>query len=265
MIDIKTEYEKNGYFIVNDIINKDQIAELKKFISTLEPKLMVPFSNEAWGYGNLINLDELEVISQNNKILSTVKSILCDEFEFNHLLVNRKPPWVGPEVEYHQEIFNSKTFAPGASVEEVFKKWCQLYITLDSETVSNGGLRIVTNSHLLGELESEDIVNQNYSHKRRVPADVLSQITSSNDCNLIDLELQAGDCVFFSPLLVHGSPSNGSSSDRVSLVLQSRIKHFVPDNSVFENETRYRSSFIIKSLSDKIKKINKNMYSDFKR
>ena len=62
MIDIKTEYEKNGYFIINNIINKNQITELKNFIATLKPKLMVPFSNEAWGYGNLIDLDELERI-----------------------------------------------------------------------------------------------------------------------------------------------------------------------------------------------------------
>jgi ectoine hydroxylase-related dioxygenase (phytanoyl-CoA dioxygenase family) len=264
MIDIKREYEKNGYFVINNIINKDEINELKKFIYTLKPKLLVPFSKEAWGYGNCINLDEFKVISDNNKILNTVKSILCNEFEFNHLMVNRKPPWIGPEVEYHQEVFNSKTFAPGATADEVNEKWCQIYIPLDSETVENGGLRIVTNSHLLGEVESEDIINQNYSHKRRVPVDILSQITNSNNCQLKDLDLQAGDCVFFSPLLIHGSPSNGTSSDRISIVLQSKAKYFVPDNVIFENEAVYRSSFIVKSLSDKIQEINKNMYSDFK-
>ena len=264
MIDIKREYEKNGYFIINNIINKDEILELKKFISTLQPKLLVPFSNEAWGYGNCIKFDEFKVISCNNVILNAVKSILCNEFEFNHLMINRKPPWIGPEVEYHQEVFNSKTFAPGATADEVNEKWCQIYIPLDSESAHNGGLRIVTNSHLLGELESEDIVNQNYSHKRRVPVDILSQITSSNSCQLKDLELQAGDCVFFSPLLIHGSPSNGASSDRVSIVLQSKVKYFVPNNVIFDNEAIYRSSFIVKSLSDKIQQINESMYSDFK-
>ncbi len=267
MTDIKSEYEKNGYFIINNIINKDQIRELKKFIATLDPKLLVPFSKEAWGYGNCADLDEFEVISQNSKILQTVKNILCDDFEFNHLMVNRKPPWIGPEVEYHQEVFNSKTFAPGASIDELKIKWCQIYIPLDSEKSSNGGLRVITNSHLLGQLESEDMVNQNYSHKRRVPVDILSEVVNSNDCKLKDLDLQAGDCLFFSPLLVHGSPSNGTSEERVSLVLQARVKAFLPDNSIFENEVSYRNSFIIKTISKNKKEIdknNKNKYSDFK-
>ena len=266
MVDIKSEYEKNGYFIVNNIINKNQIIDLKKTIYNLEPKLMVPYSNEAWGYGDCSDLDEFQVIIQNNKINNTVKSILRDDFEFNHLMVNRKPPWIGPEVEYHQEVFNSKTFAPGASLDEIKNKWCQIYIPLESETSSNGGLRIITNSHLLGELESEDIVNQNYSHKRRVPVAVLNKITDNNNLSLIDLDLQAGDCLFFSPLLIHGSPSNGTSSDRISLVLQSKVKHFEHDNSIFESESSYRSSFIIKSLATKIKEIDENnLYSDFKK
>jgi ectoine hydroxylase-related dioxygenase (phytanoyl-CoA dioxygenase family) len=228
---------------------------------------LVPFSNEAWGYGNCFGLDEFDVISQNNKILETLKNILSEDFEFNHLMVNRKAPWIGPEVEYHQEVFNSKTFAPGASIDELKAKWCQIYIPLDSEKSSNGGLRVITNSHLLGQLKSEDMVNQNYSHKRRVPVEVLSEVVNSNQCKLKDLDLQAGDCLFFSPLLVHGSPSNGTPSERVSLVLQARVKLFTPDNSIFEKEVEHRNSFIINSILKNKKEIGKNYknkYSDFK-
>jgi ectoine hydroxylase-related dioxygenase (phytanoyl-CoA dioxygenase family) len=265
MIDIKSKYEKNGYFIAKNVINKDQIIDLKRFISTLSPKLMVPYSNEAWGYGNCIELDEFKIISENSKILNAVNQILCDDFEFNHLMVNRKPPWIGPEVEYHQEVFNSKTFAPGATVNEIKEKWCQIYIPLDSETSDNGGLRVISNSHSLGMLESEDIINQNYSHKRRVPVSVLSKLANSNEYKLLDLDLEPGDCIFFSPLLIHGSPSNGTASGRISLVLQSKIKNFVPNNKIFEDEVSYRTSFIIKSLEEKINSIDKNnKYSDFK-
>jgi ectoine hydroxylase-related dioxygenase (phytanoyl-CoA dioxygenase family) len=233
----------------------------------LKPKLLVPFSKEAWGYGNCNELDEFKVIRQNSKILNVLKNIINDDFEFNHLMVNRKAPWIGPEVEYHQEVFNSKTFAPGVSIDELKTKWCQIYIPLDSETSSNGGLRIITNTHLLGQLESEDIVNQNYSHKRRVPVEVLNKVTAKDNCELKDLDLQAGDCLFFSPLLVHGSPSNGTSSERVSLVLQARTKEFVPDSSIFENEVSYRSSFIIGSLlknKEIIERNKKQQYIDFK-
>jgi ectoine hydroxylase-related dioxygenase (phytanoyl-CoA dioxygenase family) len=233
----------------------------------LPPKLLVPYSKEAWGYGNCIDFKEFEVISRNSQILKSLKNILGDNFEFNHIMVNRKAPWIGPEVEYHQEVFNSKTFAPGAHLNELREKWCQIYIPLDSENSSNGGLRVITNSHLLGELKSEDMVNQNYSHKRRVPANVLSEVVNSDDCELKDLDLQAGDCLFFSPLLVHGSPSNGTPNERVSLVIQARVKPFVPNTSIFEKEVEYRNSFIIDSFLKNVEEIdenNKNKYSDFK-
>jgi len=266
MNDIKSKYEKNGYFIVNNIINKNQIISLRKFISTLEPKLLVPFSDEAWGYGNCINLDEFRVISENRILLNTVKKILRNDFEFNHLMVNRKPPWIGPEVEYHQEVFNSKTFAPGASNDQIKNNWCQIYLPLESETPDNGGLRILSNSHSLGILDSEDIVNQNYSHKRRVPVSTLNKAIKIDGCELLDLNLQAGDCLFFSPLLVHGSPSNGSASDRISLVLQSKTIDFERDKEIFEKETSFRNAFIIDFLTNKITEMNnnrQNKYSDF--
>lgn len=233
----------------------------------MPPKILVPYSKEAWGYGNCFDFKEFEVISHNNQILLGLKKILGYNFEFNHIMVNRKAPWIGPEVEYHQEVFNSKTFAPGASLDELSEKWCQIYIPLDSEKSSNGGLRVITNSHRLGKLKSEDMVNQNYSHKRRVPVDVLNEIINSDDCELKDLELQAGDCLFFSPLLIHGSPSNGTPNERVSLVIQARVKPFVSDNSIFEKEVEYRNSFIIDSIlkiKGEIDKNNKNKYSDFK-
>jgi ectoine hydroxylase-related dioxygenase (phytanoyl-CoA dioxygenase family) len=266
MTNFKAKYEQNGYFIAKKIINKKQIISLKKFISTLDPKLFVPFSNEAWGYGNCINLDEFKVIMENKVLLHTVKEILGNNYEFNHLMVNRKPPWIGPEVEYHQEVFNSKTFAPGASYDQIKRNWCQIYLPLESETPNNGGLRILSNSHLLGILDSEDIVNQNYSHKRRVPVSTLNKVVKLDGCELVDLNLRAGDCLFFSPLLVHGSPSNGTAKDRISLVLQSKKSGFERNNEIFEKETSHRTSFIINSLMNKMYELDnntENKYSDF--
>ena len=55
------------------------------------------------------------------EIINTVHDNLCNDFEYNHLMVNRKPPWIGQEVGYHQEAFNSKTFAPGLPITEIKK------------------------------------------------------------------------------------------------------------------------------------------------
>jgi len=261
-------YNENGYVLLNNILDTKQIQYLKSFIRTLDPKLKVPYSDEAWGYGNCIDLEEFEAITKNKIILKNIKDILDSDFQFNHLMVNRKPPWIGPEVEYHQEVFNANTFAPGASSEDLKSKWCQIYIPLESESSSNGGLRIIKNSHLLGQIECEDFINQNYSHKRRVPSKVLTEIIQDDKFKLIDLNLSAGDCLLFSPLLIHGSPSNGSESDRISLVLQARYSDFSPDSSIFDKEVINRNSFLKKSFLNKLEEINllgQSRYSDFKK
>ena len=261
-------FNKDGHVLLKNIVDSNQIEYLKSFIKTLEPKLKVPYSDEAWGYGNCIDLQEFELISKNTIIQDNLKAILCFDFEFNHLMVNRKPSWIGPEVEYHQEVFNAKTFAPGATAEDLRTKWCQIYIPLESESPSNGGLRIIKNSHLLGEIESEEFINQNYSHKRRVPSKVLTEITRDDKFKLIDLNLRAGDCLLFSPLLIHGSPSNGSEAERISLVLQARYSDFSPDRSIFDCEVVNRSSFLKKSFLNKLEeteKLGQSRYSDFKK
>ena len=255
MDDTIRKYKKDGYVILKGIIDDSQINDLKDYIKTLKIGLKVPYSDEAWGYGNCLNLERFEVITNNSKMLSTLSELLSSSYIFNHLMVNRKPPWIGPEVEYHQEVFNSRTFAPGASVDDLVNNWRQVYISLDSETCSNGGLRIITKSHLLGKLESEDMVNQNYSHKRRIPVKILNDIEKKSDHHLLDLDLQAGDCLIFSPLLIHGSPSNGTSSERISIVLQARRDNFTPNESIFKSETEYRNSFLMQSLRQNIRKI----------
>ncbi len=267
-MNLKDNYRKDGFVIIKNFLSSKDVEKLKNSIKLLKVGLKVPFSNEAWGYGNCVELKEFKVITENSKINSAVKEVLTDTYLFNHLMVNRKPPWIGPEVEYHQEIFNSKTYAPGASIDDLKKNWCQVYIPLHSETADNGGLRIVTNSHLLGKLESEDMVNQNYSHKRRLPTKELSRITSDQNCNLIDLNLNIGDCVLFSHFLVHGSPSNGSANERIGLVLQARSDKFIPDENVFDLETSYRHSFLLNSLESKISEMKSKgaaWYSGFKR
>ncbi len=259
------EYTSKGYIKIEKFLNDNQVEDIKKKIYQKEPTLFVPFSDEAWGFGNLLGDTNFSIIYQAKQLKEIVEKIANCEIEYNHLMANRKPAWIGPEVEYHQEIFNSGTFAAGVSREEIKKKWVQIYIPLENETPDNGGLRILENSHELYELPYEDFVNQNFSHKRRVPAFKLDEITKTGNCFVRDLLLKKGDCLIFSPLLIHGSPSNGSSQERTSLVMQARPKNFNPDKNIFENETSIRNDFIIDSMSSIVTKLrSKNRYTDFK-
>ncbi len=261
---LRDQYQSNGYIKLKKFLSNDQVNELKNKINNKEPKLLVPFSQEAWGFGNLLSDNEFKIIYENTKLLNVLREITGFTPEFNHCMANRKPAWIGPEVEYHQEIYNAGTFAPGASRNEIQNKWIQIYIPLEDEKPENGGLRIIEKSHLLEDLPYEDFVNQNFSHKRRVPVQNLNDITRSKGCFVKDLFLNRGDCLIFSPLLIHGSPSNGSSQERISLVLQARPKNFKNDDQIFDQETAIRNNFIIDSMTKIINNLKeKNRYIDF--
>ena len=61
-------------------------------------------------------------------------------------------------------------------------------------------------------------------------------------------------------MLIHGSPSNGSSQERTSLVMQARPKTFKPDETIFSKETTIRNDFIIEAMSATIKKLQEKGY-----
>ena len=79
---------------------------------------------------------------------------------------------------------------------------------------------------------------------------------------IIDLNLNAGDCIFFSTYLVHSSPSNGSPDERISLVSQARPADFEPNQKIFNQEAAFRKDFVTNELmkiceaNNKVKKYN---------
>lgn len=256
------KFAQDGYIIVKGLLSPEKVEDCLTSIQGLEPKLLVPFSTEGWGFGSLKDIypfaDMLEIIKNKLEQLNLIdKNIML-----NHLVSNRKPPWIGPEVEYHQEILNYKIFAAGATPEFVKKNWVQIYLPLHDEKAENGGLRILTNTHKLSVLDCQDIISPNFGHKRRVAPGVLADLNSSNEHSLIDLNLNAGDCIFFSTYLVHSSPSNGSPDERISLVSQARPADFEPNQKIFNQEAAFRKDFVTNELmkiceaNNKVKKYN---------
>ena len=58
-------------------------------------------------------------------------------------MINNKAPWIGPDVEWHQEVFNIDTYAPGGNANvDSWKDYLQIYIALDPHTLENGCLKV---------------------------------------------------------------------------------------------------------------------------
>lgn len=259
-----SKFNDEGYLLKESMISLDDCHRIVSYLDTKKSTVRIPFSKIPWGYGNLIDDEQLCCVYENPQILEICQNILGENFAFNHLMVNNKAAWIGPSVEWHQEMFNIDTYAPGAILDDdSWKNFLQVYIALHEHTLENGCLKIIPQSHKAGILPHEDIVNDNLGHKRRVPSDTMDIIY--NKYGVKDVLMQPGDVLFFNHRLVHGSSSNVSPLPRKSIVLQARLP-FTKNNDIFMKETNYRTNFTLKALEDKVNKIkSSDMYRDFEK
>ena len=261
---IVEEINTNGFFHYSNLISFDECSSLLKKIESMKGTINIPYSDIPWGFGNLLYDKNFMCISENQIIKNVSKHYLSKEFVYNHLMVNNKSKWIGPGVEWHQEIFNVNTYAPGGNKnDDSWKNFLQIYIALDEHTLENGCLKVVPKSHNLGVLPHEDMVNELLNHKRRIPYNVMCKVMETHV--LENVYMKPGDVLFFNHRFIHGSASNTSGKPRRSIVMQSRLP-FLRDEKIYNNEIKYRTDFVNKVLKNKLEKINgKNTYRDFKK
>lgn len=193
------------------------------------------------------------------------KSLINFEIEMSHFLLVNKAAWIGPDVEWHQEVFNLQIYAPGCDPNKEWKNFLQVFIAIDPHDKINGCLKVFEGSHKEGMLEYEDIVNINCSHKRRVSVEALNKI--SKKYRIVDIEMEPGDALFFNHLLVHGSPSNLSPHSRLSALMQFYKKNLEFKTEKFSEYSNFRAKFVTDWLNLSLKKIEeyKKKLEDFKK
>ena len=260
--DFLKHYKKVGYFLFKGFYEKDYITSLKNSIAKLDPKVYIPYSETPWGYGNLKNKVPFSNILFDKKFNAICSEILDADYTYNHVMIVNKAAWIGPDVEWHQEAFNMQTYAPGCNPMTDWKKFMQIFIAIDDHKLQNGCLKVIPKSHNEGILPYEDLVNINYSHKRRVQETAMDKLYKKY--GFADLEMEKGDLLIFNHLLVHGSSTNISPDSRLSLLIQAQEMGLKKDEKIFSDETKFRKKFIIDCLQKKIDQIKSgNMYKDF--
>ena len=258
---VTKKYYNNGFIVKKNLLSKKFCDRLVGLLKRKKPKVHVPFSNQAIGYGNLINDKSVAEIIANKFILKFTKKAVSKDIEFNHLMIANKPSLIGPDAEFHQEVYNIRTYAPGYTSKD-YKNFMQIFIALEDHNFDNGCLRIIPKSHTLGELPSEDFITSALVHKRRTKHPSL--IKAFKKLGYLDVKLKKGDAIFFNHLIIHGSANNISPKSRYAVVLQARKKNINKNMKIFKKEAKYRQNFVIKNIEImKQKLVSKNKYRDF--
>lgn len=254
-------YFRDGYLKITNLLSDKELSKIRLGIAELPVRISLPNGNAPWGYGNLIKDTRFNYILERETLTRNLTSIIGENYTINHLLINNKSKWIGPPVEWHQESSLIETFAPGYQIQDS-KKFLQVYIAIDDHTIDNGCLIVSPGSHKYGLLEHEDVIGYNFNHKKQIKQEVLDKLNKTN--RFENIELKAGDCLIFDHLLVHGSGSNNTSTDRKSIIIQARIMDKEVDKGKFKEYTSFRTNFALQFFKDKINKLTStNIYKDF--
>lgn len=197
-------YNKRFADIANGIVPKKPLMILMKDITIAKTNL-----NGAAYITKLQEFEEDEIMfgySNEPGILNHVKAIIGEKVLAVHTMYINKPPDTGMGTSVHpshQDLF----YFPFRPHENLVSVWT----AMEHINRQNGCLYVLPGSHKTGVLHAhtypkDKVVNKGYFG--------IHNLTKEDEEQFVYLEMEPGDTIFFSTLLIHGSGPNFSTSTR---------------------------------------------------
>jgi len=267
-LDDRKFYEENGYLVVKNLFSTQELdVYAKRFQEICEGKVKVPGmvvmrdvaiakSEFVSGQKAVTKIQEYqndEVMFQycrNKDMLRYVESLVGHNIAAMHTMLINKPPDPGTKSSRHP-LHQDLHYFPFRPADRICASWT----AMEHVHRGNGCLVVIPGSHKEGRLrvhkypDWEGGVNKFYHGIQDYdPNEKLSY-----------LEMQAGDTVFFHPLLVHGSGTNTTNGFRkaISCHFASSDCHIIDDaNSEHEELAKEVKEQYRKKLGDQISNIS---------
>lgn len=215
-------YKSLGFLAVSEVLSSDEVQQsidsLMNIIHSDQTGAKIQFSKprdqcvtpedrelavrKVYDY---VNHDELLTqIAYHPKLIEKVTEILGDEPVLVQDMALLKPPHVGGEKPWHQDM----AYGPLAYDKPVIGVW----IALDEAALENGCMHVIPRSHMDGGVPHYAVRDwQICDTNVRVERDVA-------------VPLPPGGALFFHGMLHHGTPPNGSGKKRRALQLHYACK-----------------------------------------
>ena len=212
---IKEKYNKSGYVLVKNIINKNELKkinlDLDNYISNKisdnsnnKRQLNFTKTKEVNSMHGIDDLKSVNFLRKKNTLKKIVTSLIGKDYKNFGSELFAKPAGQGLPVPIHQDN----------------KYWClnngnaiTVWFALEKSNKNNGGIFYFDKSHLLGLFEHTPSYAPGSSQK----------IKYSNGLELFKKttpSLMPGDCLIHNCLVLHGSNANTSNRSRKGLTLR---------------------------------------------
>jgi ectoine hydroxylase len=205
-------YQRDGYVLVPRLFDAEEIALLRDKAKQ-DRALDEQSYGRSDGEGGSVRLslwnhpsdDLYGMFSRNARVVDRVEQLLGDEPYHYHSKMIMKEARTGGAWAWHQDY--GYWYDNGV----LFPNLCSVFIAVDPATRANGCLQVLQRSHDMGRINHVKTGEQTGADPERVAA-------ASERLELVYVEMEPGDALFFHPNLLHRSDQNRSAADRWALV-----------------------------------------------
>ncbi len=209
------QYKEDGYLIVNRFLKEAEVAKLHQI--AVDDKAMSNHAiniNDSTGRRSKLSLwykpgnDVYGLLTRSKSLVDAVDALLDGDAAVCHFhsKLMQKEPRVGGAWEWHQDYgywYKNEFLLPGQMMS--------VMVAVTEANQSNGCLQVIKGSHKMGRVEHGFAGEQNGASQRYVDLALKTM-------DLIYVELEAGDILFFHSNLLHRSEANLSDRPRWSMI-----------------------------------------------
>ena len=220
------QFHEDGYFVVRRLLDQEETDLLNKIAKADDDMENAHGRRDTQGGVSKLRVrnelydDIYSACVRCERIVSTTEKLLGDEIYHFHHKMMVKEPRVGGAWEWHQDY--------GYWYQQdhcLYPDMASCLIAVDRATKENGCLQVLKGSHKCGRLEHGQTAGQTGADLERVEA-LLQRL------ELVYVELDPGDGLFFHCNVLHRSDQNRSPNPRWSLICCYNSKHNDPYREV---------------------------------
>jgi hypothetical protein len=250
--DLISAYNEDGYVLIKGMLDPEETSLLSR--AAREDRVLDQRSfGKGDGEGGTIRLSLWNhptdtiygMIARSESIVGTAEKLLGDEVYHYHSKMIMKDAKVGGAWAWHQDY--GYWYQNGV----LFPDLTSAYIAVDRATKENGCLQVIRGSHKLGRIEHAQTGDQAGADQDRVD-EVLKRL------DLVYVEMEPGDTLFFHANLLHRSDQNHSDHPRWSMICCYNAK----SNDPFKESHHPRYTPLSKVPDSEILKAGERRFSE---
>ncbi|HEV3023911.1 MAG TPA: phytanoyl-CoA dioxygenase family protein [Pirellulales bacterium] len=205
-------YERDGYLLVRQLFDAEEMAALVDYAQHDDALAASAYGRKdsrgaetKLALWNQAGDDLYGMFSRSPRIVERMVQLLGGEVYHYHTKMMLKEPFVGGAWEWHQDY--GYWYHNGC----LYPLLASCLIAVDRATRANGCLQVLRASHLMGRIDHGKTGDQTCADLERVEA-ALARL------ELVYIECEPGDALFFHCNLLHRSDQNRSPDSRWSLI-----------------------------------------------